>query len=363
MSIRRPPRWTTPLVVTVILALSALLPLDSTIGRPLDAWGLLLVAAMAVPLWFLESRPRAALMMVTVAFVLHASAGFQGLGFAPLFVAIYAVGRYVQGYGALVAAAVPLGLSGLAIALRPTAPTTPDTLLFGVTGFGTWVVAVQQRRVEMAQAESDERDREEAFQRERIEIARDVHDVLAHGLTTIVVVATAAREACDDSREAHRALVRIEKTAREATRDVRAALSVLRTGRVERVPAPSLEDLGALVAGARESGVRVALSVGEGLTALPSGVQLALYRVAQEGLTNAIRHSKGSRVTVDLRRRGRWVDLTIVDDGIPKSTLRAGAGLRGVRERVEGWGGEAGWGRTTSGGFVLWASLPLGESS
>jgi signal transduction histidine kinase len=223
-------------------------------------------------------------------------------------------------------------------------------------------VETLEARVSLAEQETLRRVAEE-----RLRIAREVHDVVGHGLATITLRAGVADRLADrDPAEVRAALRAIRQLSKESLAELSALLGVLRGGgegeAPERTPAPDLQALPQLVDGLREAGMNVALDVDahEG-TAVPEVVAAAGYRIVQEALTNVARHA-GPEATarVRLTRRNGVVEVEVRDDGRGAAgPVRAGGGLTGMRERAAALGGRFEAGGAPSGGFRVWASLPV----
>ncbi|WP_405147132.1 sensor histidine kinase [Sphaerisporangium sp. NBC_01403] len=216
-------------------------------------------------------------------------------------------------------------------------------------------------RTRHLERERDQR-AELAVAAERGRISREVHDVVAHGLSVIVIQAQGAEAALDtrpdDTRGALRAIV---KTGRDSLTDMRRVLDAL--GEVEDAwhPQPGLARLPGLLAQVREAGTPVRYRVEGGPAQLPSAVDLSAYRVVQEALTNVMKHA-GSGATADVvvSYRDTEVGVEVTDDGRPAPGGEgSGNGLRGMRRRVEMLGGRLSAGPGSGGGFVVRASLPI----
>ena len=209
---------------------------------------------------------------------------------------------------------------------------------------------------------------EEALRRigeERLQIAREIHDVVAHAMTAINVQAGVAAHLIDrDPKQAHDALRAIKRTSGEALDELRSTLNVLRDdGRVNAAPlGPSagLHDLEALTAGLRDAGVEVELDVGP-IAGLPAPVHSTGYRIVQEALTNVARHAHASRASVHVRRDLEAVTIEVSDNGPGTNGVASapGNGLRGMRERAAAVGGSVDAGRCDGGGWQVRASLPI----
>lgn len=260
------------------------------------------------------------------------------------------------GIGALItdgpAAVARIGL-GLAVGLGAGLAVLGLSWTLGLLA-RTWANARQSRR-DKAEAE-----RTVVVEQERNRIARDMHDVVAHSLAVVIAQADGARYAArKDPSSVEEALVTISTTAREALGDVRLLLGQLRHNQ-ERGPQPELDDLDALVAQMRASGLDVTVSQVGHVTPLAAGRQLAVYRIAQEALTNALRHGDtGEPVTVRLEWSEDAVTLTITNTpNTPAPTSAPGHGLAGMRERAQLVGGTFTT-HESNGLFVATARIPV----
>jgi signal transduction histidine kinase len=260
-------------------------------------------------------------------------------------------------------------------------------LLIAVTAIAALAgTVVRSRRVQLAalrdRAEALERERVSAEARaaaeERLRIARDVHDLVGHGLSAIAVQSSTARLALDAGKieTARTALAAVESGSRAALGEMRQLLGVLRAGKTGGYGRePGLGDLQDLADSMTRQGVMVTLRAGE-LGAVPGAVSLAGYRVVQEALTNVVKHAGGGRVTVEVGTSGGAVLVTVEDYAdqaslesdaghppLPGGGGRAGgAGLVGMRERVAGFGGELSAGPAGDHpGWRVRARIPYGE--
>ncbi len=296
-------------------------------------------------------------------------------------VAFYSVGAH--GSGRRSVGAVVLGLAAVAAidilsggVFQPVGGARPGVwALLAVA----WQVGreVQRRRIEMrrlrARAAELELDREErlriAAAEERARIARELHDVVAHSVSVIVVQAQAAeRVLVGDEPSTRELLNSIETTGRQALTELRRLLGLLRSldGEVSLAPQPSLRYLDELVDQVRNAGLPVELVVEGPPSALPQGVDLSAYRIVQEGLTNALKHAGPARARVLVRYTPVGLELEVSDDGEGRGnggSEGSGQGLVGMRERVALYGGELSTGRGEDGGYVVHAHLPLGSKA
>ncbi len=286
---------------------------------------------------------------------------------------VFCCGRY--GARPSVYAALPVGIADVLVlnALDPltaVADSWPWALnTFWLFGAGAWARQNQQL-VEQSRAETQERVRAAAAE-ERLRIARDLHDVLAHNLTVMVVQAEAATAVAQDQTALHEVVT----TGRTALADVRGLLPILRqeqNGTTGGSPARGekrnvgLAELPKLVQRLEAAGLQVDLRVHGQVHDLPAEVDCCLYRVAQEGLTNALRHAGPTQVLVTVAVQPEQVRLDLCDDGGPaptadnNSTLTgSGQGVRGMRERVEALGGALTAQAQPQGGFAVRAIVPL----
>jgi signal transduction histidine kinase len=203
-----------------------------------------------------------------------------------------------------------------------------------------------------------------AVAEERRRIAREMHDVVAHSVSLMVVQAGGARRILErDPARAQAAARLIADTGRDAIVELQRLLGVLQ---VDQGPAPTLEELDRLVDRARAAGLPVALAIEGEPRSLPAGVELAAYRVLQEAITNAIKYAGGARTRVCVRYGADDVQLEVHDSGTGSGAASpvggGGHGLVGMSERVRVFGGELHTGRRADGGFEVRARIPLGEA-
>jgi signal transduction histidine kinase len=239
-----------------------------------------------------------------------------------------------------------------------------SVLLFVVV-VGTLALGDARRQRGEAVAERDEAQRDQALLEERARIARELHDVVAHHVSMIAVQAETARLTTPDLTEQGKERFKaIGDTARDSLIELRRLLGMLREGApggAERAPQPGLDDLEALVDAAREAGTTVRLTMIGSPDALPPGVDLTAYRIAQEALTNARRHAPGADVDIELRYETDTLHLEVRDDGQGAISESDGHGIVGMRERAEMIGGRLEAGPREGGGFSVLADLPIKE--
>jgi signal transduction histidine kinase len=363
------------LAVALATALELHLALgDHPGGTLVNAAGALL---FTLPLAARRRAPLAVAAVFTAAAALNALLG-GGLfaGEPPPFpsllagaVTFYSLGAHAEDRPALAGAA--LGVAGLWTGVIATQPDVQSFLFSaGLIVATPWLAGrtVRSRSLRMALLEREQRQRERvAVGDERARIARELHDVVAHSVGVMVVHAQGARRMLDrDPERARQAMETIERTGQTALEEMRSTLGVLRRPDADAplAPQPGMDDLGALVEQARQSGLTVELVTEGDPAPLPAGVDRSAYRIVQEALTNTRRHAGPVRARVAVRYGGRELELEISDDGAP-GRPRTGAprtdghGLVGMRERVALYGGALHADHRPEGGFVVRASLPI----
>ncbi|WP_374684110.1 sensor histidine kinase [Streptomyces sp. RO-S4] len=362
-----------------VAVLGVALALLTDDGRRPDALGWVLLLAAHVPLAWRRRRPLPVLLAVLAPVVpYHALDNHHGAPVAATLLVLYTVAATGTPRRTLLIGTVVIGTT-----LTVNALTNPDgfTELVRITG---WVVAVLFLGLDVRhyrhyvaaiveRAERAERTREEEARRrvaeERLRMARDLHDLLAHSITLIGVQTSVAAHVLTadpgrlDRAAMAKALDDIAGTCRTARGELRATLEVLRdnTGPEDaRGPLAGLDGLPDLVEGARLAGARVEHDV-RVTEPVPPAVGAAAYRVVQEALTNVVRHAGPEpAVRVDLSGGGGVLRLTVTDDGtgpVPGGT--PGFGLLGMRERARRVGGTLEAGPRAGGGFQVTATLPL----
>ena len=268
-----------------------------------------------------------------------------------------------------------VGLGYLFDSLHLWAVHAVDLWPLALIAVGTWVL---MGRVERAKVEED-RSAQLAVAEERVRIARELHDIVAHSVSLMTIQITAARRVRrSQPEEAEEALANAEQTGRRALSELRSMLSMLRgadasigaagsridsTGAApDRQPLPGLGDLESLVSESREAGLDVDLRISGVEPEAPGSVGLAVYRVVQEALTNSMRHSPGAHVQVEVTYAPGFIVLFVDDDGAgtPHPRGTEGHGLMGMAERVAALGGTLDAGPRSPGpGWRVHARIPL----
>lgn len=283
--------------------------------------------------------------------------------------AMYSLGAHASGRAAAVGMATSLIALSLSAVATSTEGAARDVVSITVVVGTAFALGRAMRRRELRLVASDERaavlerereaDLRRAASEERARIARELHDVIAHGVTVMVVQAGAADQIMDrDPARARQALVDIQDTGRQALTDLRRLLGLVRDEDTMRLaPRPGLQELDALVGEMRTAGVPIEVEVRGTPRDLPAGIDLSAYRILQEALTNVLKHAGEARARVVVVYAPNAIELEVVDDG-RAPTHGYGHGLVGMRERVLLYGGTLEAGPARDGGYRVRARLP-----
>jgi signal transduction histidine kinase len=339
----------------------------------------LLTAGLVVSIIALTLRHRAPLAALAAVMIAALVGGYGPVVTLPVLLAMFTVAEY-RSRSTVIGAAVVAALVVIAILPLHGGVLTLPAVLSRLVAVGLSVAVGLYIRTRAdyvtglhERAERLEREQEllahQAVADERVRIARELHDVVAHNVSLMVVQAQALAATGGGDPQQQETLGRVASLGREALTEMHRMLGVLRVqngGAPEREPQPGVRDLEALVARTREAGLDARLVVDGDPRELPPGVDLSVYRIVQEALTNVIRHANAARSTVMLSYAPNAVEVTVTDDGvgIPPGALTAGAssghGLVGMRERVALFGGElTARDRPDGSGFKVHASLPV----
>jgi signal transduction histidine kinase len=338
-----------------------------------------LFGLMTVPLAWRRRAPAEVLLLVTGAFavstVLLQRPDEPPAGvFLALILAFYSVGANCEERRGLLVGGGALGVIAAVDLARGAfqahgGARSGAWLVFGIA----WLAGreVRRRRRELAglrdRAGQLEREREEkartAVAEERGRIARELHDVVAHSVSVMVVQAQAGPRLLDEPQRARGAFRSIEASGREALVELRRLLGILRTADEQLAigPQPGLGSLPSLVEQIRNAGLPVELHVEGEQVPLPPGVDLSAYRIVQEALTNTLKHAGRAQADIVLRYRTAALELEVLDTGVgaAASGNGTGHGLIGMRERVGLYGGVFEAGPRAQGGYAVRARLPL----
>jgi signal transduction histidine kinase len=291
--------------------------------------------------------------------------------FVPLLVAAYSVARHAPARTAAAGVAM-LAVALVVVELRvPVTGTTANIPFIWVPMCAAFAAGRVLRARDLRHAETSDRARRLEVERdasvraavadERERIARELHDIVAHSVSVMVVQAGAAEDLLDrDPRRARQPLLSIQDTGREAVAELRRMLGLLRgEASPALAPQPGTAQLEELAAQMRAAGLPVSLHVAGTPRPLPPGLELAGYRIVQEALTNALRHAGPASATVSLRYAEQALEIEIVDDGRGGPVNGRGHGLIGMRERTTLYGGELDAGPRPDGGFRVRVRLPV----
>jgi signal transduction histidine kinase len=338
-----------------------------------------LTASLTVPLVLRRRAPLLVLIWTlanTIALSEQAEDFSQGTVPLALGLATYSAGREMEPSRAWIGLALLFSLFALSAIV--TGANTNDLAIGLLIYGGTWAAgrALRTRAARVAtlteQAERLERDHAEreraAITAERARMARELHDIVSHAISVVVLQTRAVRRRLDPEQDAERAdLAAVEATARQAMAEMRRLFGVLRAdgSRASLEPQPGLAQLDRLLEETRSAGIPVERRLEGKPVALPPGVDLAAFRIVQEALTNIRRHAGDARAQVTVRFGERDLELLVEDDGRSASAdeRSPGYGLIGMRERVALYGGSLETGRGNGGGFRIWARLPIREPS
>jgi signal transduction histidine kinase len=355
--------------------------------------------AVTLPLVWRRRWPAAVMLVVATAFIAAQarSAPEAQVSSGALFAAIYTLGAWGRDrrlakrlrFGVIAVMFVWLGLWYWMALSRPQEPSFPEAagplpplmavmvtgVLLNILYFGfayffgetAWTsarrqheLAVQAEELRRSQALAGER----AVIQERVRIARELHDVVAHHVSVMGVQAAASRRVMDkDPAKARTALAAIEQSARTAVDELRRMLGVLRdagdTGD-DRPTTAGIERVEELLAGARDAGLRTEYGVFGEPVPLPESVSLAAYRIVQEAVTNTLKHAAATVIDVRIRYLASELEVDVTDDGrAAKPSGGSGLGLIGMRERVAAHDGTLEMGPRPGGGFRVRARFPL----
>ena len=360
------------------VAVAALLTAAEPGSRPADGIAVALLVAASAVLLGRRRWPLSTAVGTIGLTLVYLALGYPGAPELPvLLVALYSVAAAGHRWwtGIVVAVFGGCGAVYRAAVEREPALEIALTVVLLVLAFllGDSVSTRRRLRVEVqerlrAAAVEQELEAQARVSRERIRIAQELHDVMAHTVTTMTVHAGVAADLLhDEPEQARRSLMTMRAAAREAMAELRATVSVLRSGGKDSPlhSAPGLAELDDLVRNVEAAGLPVGLTVEGGRRTLPAALELTVYRVVQEALTNVMRHAGASRATVHVRFEHSHVVVAVEDDGrgqLERAGQR-GAGLIGLQERAGALGGTVTTGRGERGGFRVQAVLPAGAQA
>jgi signal transduction histidine kinase len=338
--------------------------------RPLDALAVVLllvapaalVAARRVPVWSMAATAAA-----VAAYLLRGYAyGPVFLGLAVLLVLTVVRGRRLVAWAAAVVVLLADDAGRLLLDTSTWSWQAQGALLAWallVLALGELARGWRERAASYRAYVAESRRRQAG--EERLRIAQELHDVVAHHLSLINVQSGVALHLAHRQPEnVEPALRAIKDASKEALTELRSLIDLLRAdGPAPRVPTPTLAALDELVARSAQTGLRITKTVAGQQRPLPAAVELAAYRVVQEAITNVVRHASATRVDVHLAYGGGVLDIVVEDDGRGGPDVVAGNGLRGMEERAAALGGSLALRRSALGGLRVDVHLPTGEAA
>ncbi|WP_447007218.1 sensor histidine kinase [Saccharothrix isguenensis] len=360
-----------PLALALVLAslVPALHSRGTQLGelptRPMDALAMAVIALECLPLIVRRRWPLVCLALVSIGFAADQLLGYHAVAGTALPIALLSTGLHLDHHRRTTAVLASVAYVPLAVALDRHGSTE------GVAGFVTfylalaaaWAIGAWLRLSRAGEADRRRHVAETTRLAERTRIARELHDVVTHHVTAMVVQAEAARYLTGSPERLDQALAAISDTGRRSIGDLRHLLDLLNPDHDADPRTPSVGELSALVEQTRQAGQPVEFSE-EGVP--PAGsAKVVAYRVVQEALTNALKHAHGSRTTVHVRHGGSEIVVEVGTEGGGSSAASpggSGRGLAGLRDRVDVLGGEFSAGRR-DGGFVVRARIPAGNPS
>ncbi|MEV7045114.1 sensor histidine kinase [Amycolatopsis sp. NPDC051061] len=361
-----------PVLDGLIAAALVALTIANVAARPGGGWVVYLLGILTVaPLVLRQVAPIA--VMVTIAGAVTAystleSAELPNAGIG-LLLAVFTVGTM---RATSVAGAMWL-LSAFCFVPSFLAPsgdlTLPKLIETTLVLLGAWVLGESTKRWAQRVRQEAENARRAAAD-ERVRLARELHDVVAHHMSVISLQAGLAGYVFDSDRpKARAAVTTVEETSREALLEMRRLLDVLRLDddddKIDLSPQPGLEEVQGLVERVRAAGLPVDLVVTGRSRPVPPGVAISAYRIVQESLTNVLKHAGPASARVEIAYHGRYLEVSITDDGAG-SRVESGPssyGIHGMRERADLYGGTFDAGPRPGGGFAVVACLPIEESA
>ncbi|NGO44788.1 sensor histidine kinase [Streptomyces ureilyticus] len=387
ISLRRAPDWWRRSDVTVrdlllgVLCLAAsLLPAFYTRGtqlggvpaRPFDALAVVAIALECLPLAVRRRWPVVCLALVSLGFAVDQLRGYHSLAGTALPIALLSVGAHLERHRRTTALLFSVAYVLLAVALSRLGSGEPLSgfVMFYLALVLAWGIGSWLRSTRVAEAERRLRIAEDTRTAERTRIARELHDVVTHHVTAMVVQAEAARYLTAAPDRLDQTLTTVTDTGRRAITDLRHLLDLLNpdhgTDHGSEARTPAVGRLLTLVEQTRRAGQPVEFTE-EGTPPESTGsAELVAYRVVQEALTNALKYAHGSRTSVQVRHGEREITVEVSTDGSGSQAASpggSGRGLAGLRERVDVLGGDFSAGRQTAGGFVVQARIPAGSPS
>ncbi|WCN82147.1 sensor histidine kinase [Micromonospora sp. LH3U1] len=337
-------------------------------GRPFDALTVVVVALECLPLAVRRRWPALCLALVSVGFAVDQLRGYHTVAGSALAIALLSAGVHLERRRRTTMVLASVAYVALAVALDRHGSTE------GVTGFVTfylavalaWGIGAWLRQSRAVEAERRRHVAVTARAAERTRIASELHDIVTHHVTAMVVQAEAARYLTAAPERLDTTLTAITDTGRRAITDLRHLLDLLNPDHSTDPRTPSVGELRALVEQTRQAGQPVEFTEEGSPEDTTGGAEVTAYRVVQEALTNALKYAHGSRTIVHVHHGERETTVRVSTEGSDSyagAPGGSGRGLAGLSERVGALGGEFSAGRRADGGFVVHARIPTGIRS
>jgi signal transduction histidine kinase len=347
----------------------------------LDAISVPLLVFQTLPIAWRRRSPMRILWLTGAAIILYSLLGYpESTAYLGVFVAFYTVAAHEPRRRATIAAAITAGgvfVSFAAYAALDSMSGWTLNLTATYLSYGlAWLIGdnlrvrraytrqLEERAVELEHEREERADR--AVTEERARIARELHDVVAHYVSVMVVQAAGARRVVDkDPVAAKRALEAVEIAGRTALAEMRRMLEVLRADDPGMGPQPGLGEIERLIQNVRDAGLPVDFSIEGSACCLPAGMDLAAYRIVQEALTNTVKHGGKASARVTVRYTADTLEIEVIDDGrgaaapLLSAADGGGHGLIGMNERVALFGGVLQAGPVLTGGYRVFARMPI----
>jgi signal transduction histidine kinase len=337
-------------------------------GVDLQWWVFVLAALTALPLLTRRRFPLLSFLIIALATARLSELNGADLSWTVLavLIAAYSAGTYSRYrnlalVSVVLAAILIIGGNGDTVPNLATGPLI--FLLLALVGLGANAVHTWRQRAQTLQQER-EAATQLALEQERARLSRELHDVVGHNVSVMIIQAGAARKMLDlDSVQAREALLAVEASGRAAMTELRQVIGLLMVDSdgVDLTPQPGLDRLPELASRVRDTGVQVTLTLDGTFESLPAGIELAAYRVVQEALTNAVKHATGAAVDIKISGTPDELRVEVTDTGGTSAAVASGSGrgLIGLRDRLAPYGGTLTAGRRPTGGFRVVAITPL----
>ncbi|MEU4511038.1 histidine kinase [Nonomuraea wenchangensis] len=336
--------------------------------RPFDELAVVAIALQCLPLAVRRQWPAVSIGLVSLGFALDQVRVYHTVAGTALGIALVSAGIHLERGRRVVVVLLTAAYVALAVVLdRLGSPEGLDGFtVFYLTLVLAWCIGAWLRSTRIAEAERRRAVAEATRTAERTRIARELHDVVTHHVTAMVVQAEAARYLTAAPERLDATLTAVTDTGRRAISDLRHLLNLLNPDHdgPAHVRAPSIGDLGELVEQTRQAGQPVELTEAGEPAGTAGSAEFVAYRVVQESLTNALKYAHGSRTAVSVRYGEKEITVEVTTEGSGSaagSPGGSGRGLAGLRERVDALGGEFSAARRAGGGFVVRARIPAGS--